>query len=73
MHGGVIVNIDAYNQREKMLHLREELLSVEEARLAGRVGCSIDELDSYLDNIIEEGRPRHFQLTKDCLFPLVFR
>lgn len=50
----VVMDIDTYNQREKMLQLREELLSVEEDRLAGRVGCSIDELDSYLDNIIEE-------------------
>mgnify|MGYP003180527233 CR=1 FL=1 len=26
-----------------------------ESFLAGRTGCSLDELDSYLDNIIEEG------------------
>ena len=38
-----------------MLKLREELLAVEEDRLAGRTGCSLDELDTYLENIIEEG------------------
>ncbi len=50
----VVMDIDTYNQREKMLQLREELLSVEEDRLAERIGCSIEELDPYLDNIIEE-------------------
>ena len=49
----VVMDIDTYNRREKMLKLREELLAVEEDRLAGRTGCSIDELGSYLDEIIE--------------------
>jgi len=44
----VVMDIESFNRREKMLKLREE-------RLAGRTGCSLDELDSYLDNIIEEG------------------
>jgi hypothetical protein len=38
----------------RMLKLREELLSVEEDRLAGRAGTSPDELDSYLEGIIAE-------------------
>ena len=50
----VVMDIETYNQREKMLKLREELLSVEEDRLAGRKGYSIDELDAYLENIIAE-------------------
>jgi hypothetical protein len=41
------------HQLEKILKLREELLSVEEDRLAGSVGCDIDELDAYLDFIID--------------------
>lgn len=49
----VVMDIDTYNRREKMLKLREELLAVEEDRIAGRSGCSIDELGSYLDEIIE--------------------
>jgi PHD/YefM family antitoxin component YafN of YafNO toxin-antitoxin module len=49
----VVMDIDTYNRREKMLNLREELLAVEEDRLAGRSGCSIDDLGSYLDEIIE--------------------
>ena len=50
----VVMDIETYERREKMLHLREELLAVEEDRLAGRTGCSVDELDSYLDQIIAE-------------------
>ena len=38
-----------------MLKLREELLAVEEDRLAGRKGCTLDELDSYLEDILTEG------------------
>ncbi len=50
----VVMDIETYNKREKMLKLREDLLSVEEDRLAGRTGCSVDDLNAYLDNIIEE-------------------
>ena len=32
-----------------------DLVVMDEDRLAGRTGCSLDELESYLDNIIEEG------------------
>ena len=37
---------------KKMLKLREELLAVEEDRLQGRDGCSLDELDAYLDDVM---------------------
>lgn len=40
---------DTFSRREKMLKRREELLAVEEDRLAGRTGCTLDELDAYLD------------------------
>ncbi|MGN1457060.1 MAG: type II toxin-antitoxin system prevent-host-death family antitoxin [Acutalibacteraceae bacterium] len=50
----VVMDINTYNKREKMLKLREELLAVEEDKVAGRKGCTLDELDSYLDGIIEE-------------------
>lgn len=48
------MDIETYNRREKMLKLREELLAVEEYRMAGRTGTTVDELDAYLDDIIEE-------------------
>ena len=50
----VVMDIEAFTRREKMLKLREELLAVEEDRLAGRMGCTPEELDSYLDGIIDE-------------------
>ena len=48
----VVMDIDTFNRREKMLKLREELLAVEEDRLQGRDGCSLDELDAYLDDVM---------------------
>ena len=48
----VVMDIETYNRREKMIQLREELLSIEEDRIAGRSGCSLDELDAYLDEVI---------------------
>lgn len=50
----VVMDIETFNRWNKMLKLREELLAVEEDRIAGRNGCTIDELESYLDNIISE-------------------
>lgn len=50
----VVMDIETYNRWEKMLKLREELLAIEEDRMAGRDGCSLDELDSYLEDIIAE-------------------
>jgi len=50
----VVMDIEAFIRREKMLKLREELLAIEEDRLAGRTGVTLDELDSYLEDIIDE-------------------
>jgi hypothetical protein len=48
------MDIEAFTLREKMLKLREELLPLEEDHLAGRAGVTPDELDKYLDGIIDE-------------------
>ncbi len=50
----VVMDIETYNRREKMLKLREELLAVEEDRLHGRPGYTLDELEAYLDEVIAE-------------------
>lgn len=50
----VVMDIDSFSRREKLLTLREQLLCVEEDRHAGREGCSIDDLETYLDGIIRE-------------------
>lgn len=51
----VVMDIESFTRREKMLALREQLLSVEEDRAAGRNGCTVDELDGYLNSILNEG------------------
>ena len=48
------MEIKSYNQQEKMLKLKEELLAVEEDRIAGRNGCTLDEFDAYLDDVIAD-------------------
>lgn len=50
----VVMDLETFARREKMLALREELLAVEEDRAAGRMGCDPDELDAYLEDIIVE-------------------
>jgi len=50
----VVMDIESFTRREKMLRLREELLAVEEDRIAGRAGVTPDELDSYIEGIIYE-------------------
>ena len=52
----VVMDIDAFTKREKMLKLREELLAAEEDRLAGKKGYTIDEASKMLDTIISEAR-----------------
>ncbi len=50
----VIMDIEAFTRKEKMLQLREQLLAVEEDRMAGVTGVSVDELDNELNRIIDE-------------------
>ena len=50
----VVMDVESFVRREKMLKLREELLAVEEDRAAGRIGITPDELDDYLEGIISE-------------------
>lgn len=48
------MDIEVYSRREKMLKLREELLSAEEDRIRGRKGYTVDEASDMLDLIIQE-------------------
>lgn len=50
----VVMDIETFTRREKMLKLREELLAVEEDRINGSKGHTLDELDDYLDDVIAE-------------------
>lgn len=52
----VVMDIEVYSKREKMLKLREELIAIEEDRLAGRKGYTLDEANDILDAAITEAR-----------------
>lgn len=55
----VVMDIETFSRREKMLDLREQLLSVEEERIAGSKEYTIDELDEILDEVIQGYRKWH--------------
>ena len=54
----VVMDLETYTRREKMLKLREELLAVEEDRLHGIKGYSVDEVAAMMRNAIEEAAGR---------------
>lgn len=52
----VVMDIDAFTKREKMLTLREELLAVEEARLNGETGYTVNEVAAAMKAAVAEVR-----------------
>lgn len=50
----VVMDIETYNRREKMLKLREELLAVEEDRMRGSKGYSVEQVAQMMRNAIQE-------------------
>lgn len=50
----VVMDLDTFNKKEKMLKLREELLAVEEERLHGNEGYSVSEVTSMMRSAIAE-------------------
>lgn len=50
----VVMDIDAFQRREKLLELREALLAAEEDRLHGDAGYSIDETAALMRRAIRE-------------------
>lgn len=49
----VVMDIETYNRSEKMLELREELLSVEEDRMHGNKGYPVDEVTAMMRSAIK--------------------
>ncbi len=45
-----------YNEIAKLCRETEELLAAEEERAAGNLGCTVDELDQYLEGVIKENQ-----------------
>ena len=54
----VVMDIETYNRREKMLKLREELLAVEEDRMNGNKGYSVEEVAAMMRSVIQEASNR---------------
>jgi prevent-host-death family protein len=52
----VVMDIETYSRREKMLKLREELLAVEEARLNGAKYYTVEETEAMMEEAIREHR-----------------
>ncbi len=50
----VVMDIESFERREKMLALREKLLAVEEDRLAGRTGVTLNAFEAMLDEVVGE-------------------
>ena len=54
----VVMDIETYNRREKLLKLREELLAVEEDRMNGNKGYSVEEVAAMMRSVIQEASNR---------------
>ena len=50
----VVMDIGSFSRRESMLQLREQLVAVEEDRLAGKKSHTVPELDKMLKQAIQE-------------------
>ena len=50
----VVMDIETFNRREKMLKLREELLAVEEDRMNGSQRYSVSEVVQMMNNVNDE-------------------
>ena len=50
----VVMDIESFTRREKMLKLREELLAVEEDRLHGAPDYSVAEVSAMMESVIRE-------------------
>lgn len=58
----ILMDITAVARRECMLRLRENLVAVEEDRLAGKKGFTIDEVDEMMKRTIEKDKIKVFSL-----------
>lgn len=50
----VVMDIEAFTRRERMLKLREYLVAVEEERLNGKQGYSVDETVGLMEDVMNE-------------------
>lgn len=55
----VVMDIEAFHRREKMLELGAKLMAVEQDRLMGSKGHTPEELKAHLLEVIESAAQRH--------------
>lgn len=49
----LLMKDDKFKEEYEKLKLGKELLAVDKDRLTGLMGCTLEELDSYLDGIVD--------------------
>lgn len=57
----VVMDINSFEKREKMLKLREELIEVEEERISGKRDYTLEEVKTELDEIFKEAEKRKYE------------
>ena len=50
----VVMDITSFAKRESMLQLRENLIAVEEDRLSGKIGYSVDDVTVMMKKAVQE-------------------
>ena len=55
----VVMDIESFSRREKMLKLQEKLMEIERKRINGAEYCSLDDLEMELDKMIAEAEGDH--------------
>ena len=55
----VVMDIESFSRREKMLKLQEKLMEIEQKRINGAEYCSLDDLEMELDKMIAEAEGDH--------------
>ena len=48
----VLMSIEAYEKKERLLKLKEEILDIEHRRLSGEKFCSLDEAKEEIEKIL---------------------
>lgn len=54
-----VINVEAFERRESMLRLREDLVAVAENRLEGRVGNAVDRVSVMMKAAVQKVQDGH--------------
>ncbi len=48
----ILIEAKPFDERQKMLELKENLIAVEDDRISGRKGYTVDELNQHLSSMV---------------------